>query len=296
MTHRRTWGDYAFLTTNYALLLMMGIVTLFPFLNLLAISLNDAQDTLKGTIYVWPRIFTLQNYDTIFANNNLAMAAVRSVVRTVLGAGLGVISTAMLAYVLSRKEFMFRKSFNIILIVTMYVNGGLIPFYLLVKNIHLINHGAVYILPTLIGVFNVIIMRSYFESLPDGIVESARIDGASDFQILFRIVILVSMPVMATVTLYVAVAHWNSWFDNYLYASRNPHLNLLQFELQKVLIGSVNQVFDQNTHIDGSDARRTNPETIRAAMTIIVTVPILFVYPFLQRYFVKGMTFAAMKE
>lgn len=296
MAHRNTWGDYVFHTLNYALLIAMGVVTLFPFLNLLAISLNDAQDTLKGTVYLWPRIFTMQNYQTIFANNNLAMAAVRSVIRTVVGAGLGVVCTAMLAYVLSRKEFMFRKSFNLILIITMYVNGGLIPFYLLIKNIHLINNPAVYILPLLIGVFNVIIMRSYFESLPDGIVESARIDGASDFQILFRIVIQISMPVVATITLYLAVMHWNSWFDNYLYASRNANLNLLQFELQKILIGSVNQVFDQNTHIDGSDARRTNPETIRAAMTIIVTVPILFVYPFLQRYFVKGMTFAAMKE
>jgi putative aldouronate transport system permease protein len=296
MSQRRSWGDYVFQTTNYAALLLLGIVTIFPFLNLLAISLNDAQDTLKDTIYIWPRQFTLENYGTIFANDNLAMSAVRSVIRTLLGAGLGVLSTAMLAYVLSRREFMFRKSFNLILIITMYVNGGLIPFYLLVKNIGLMNHAAVYILPVLISVFNVIIMRSYFESLPDGIVESARIDGASDFQILFRIIIQISLPVISTVTLYTAVWHWNSWFDNYLYASRNPHLNLLQFELQKILIGSVNQVFDPNTHIDSSDARRTNPETIRAAMTIIVTVPILFVYPFLQKYFVKGMTFAAMKE
>jgi len=296
MPQRLKWGDYLFHTTNYSMLFVLGIVTLFPFLNLLAISLNDAQDTMKGAIYLWPRLFTFSNYETIFANDNLAMSAVRSVIRTIVGAGLGVVSTAMLAYVLSRREFMFRKSFNLILIVTMYVNGGLIPFYLLIKNIGLMNHGAVYILPGLIGVFNVIIMRSYFESLPDGVVESARIDGASDFQILFRIVFQISLPVISTITLYVAVGHWNSWFDNYLFTSRNPDLNMLQFELQKILIGSVNQAFNPNTHIDSTDARRTNPESIRAAMTIIVTVPILFVYPFLQRYFVKGMTFAAMKE
>lgn len=296
MLQRRTWGDYAFHTINYTVLLLLGAMTLFPFLNLLAISFNDAQDTLKNTVYVWPRVFTLQNYMTIFDNDNLAMSFVRSVIRTLFGAGLGVVCTAMLAYTLSRKEFMFRKSFNLILIITMYVNGGLIPFYLLIKNIGLMNHPAVYILPGLISVFNVIIVRSYFESLPDGIVESARIDGASDFQILFRIIIQISLPVISTITLYTAVGHWNSWFDNYLFASRNPNLNLLQYELQKILIGSVNQVFDPNKHIDSTDARRTNPETIRAAMTIIVTVPILIVYPFLQKYFVKGMTFAAMKE
>ncbi|GLX69961.1 carbohydrate ABC transporter permease [Paenibacillus glycanilyticus] len=293
---RRSIGDVAFSIMNYTVLLVLGIATLFPFLNLAAISLNDAGDTLKGTIYVWPRVFTLENYSTIFANEGLAAAAVRSVIRTVVGTVLGVLCTAMLAYALSRREFFLRKPFNIILIITMYVNGGLIPFYLLVKNIGLMNHAAVYILPMLIGVFNVIIMRSYFEQLPEGIVESARIDGASDFQILFRIVLQISLPVLSTITLYIAVMHWNSWFDNYLYASRNENLNLLQYELQKILISSVNQVMSANTHIDATDARRTNPETIRAAMTIIVTLPILLVYPFLQKYFVKGMTFAAMKE
>ncbi|CAM3308666.1 carbohydrate ABC transporter permease [Paenibacillus lupini] len=296
MLVRRSKGDVIFSAFNYILLLVLGIGTLFPFLNLAAISLNDAGDTLKGTIYIWPRVFTLENYSTIFANHGLAAAAIRSVVRTVVGTALGVICTAMLAYALSRKEFFLRKTYNIILIITMYVNGGLIPLYLLIKNIGLMNHAAVYILPLLIGVFNVIIMRSYFEQLPEGIVESARIDGASDFQILFRIVLQISLPVLSTITLYIAVQHWNSWFDNYLYASRNENLNLLQYELQKILISSVNQVMSANTHIDATDARRTNPETIRAAMTIIVTLPILLVYPFLQKYFVKGMTVAAMKE
>ncbi|MGO4110569.1 carbohydrate ABC transporter permease [Paenibacillus sp. YAF4_2] len=296
MLVRRSKGDAIFSTLNYILLLVLGVGTLFPFLNLAAISLNDAGDTLKGTIYIWPRVFTLENYSTIFANHGLAAAAIRSVVRTVVGTALGVLCTAMLAYALSRREFFLRKTYNVILIITMYVNGGLIPFYLLVKNIGLMNNALVYILPMLIGVFNVIIMRSYFEQLPEGIVESARIDGATDFQILFRIVLQISLPVLSTITLYIAVQHWNSWFDNYLYASRNENLNLLQYELQKILISSVNQVMSANTHIDATDARRTNPETIRAAMTIIVTLPILLVYPFLQKYFVKGMTFAAMKE
>jgi putative aldouronate transport system permease protein len=293
---KRSTGDYVFNTLNYSLLLILGLGTLFPFMNLLAISLNDATDSLKGSIYLWPRVLTIGNYQAIFENDGLALAALRSVARTVIGTVFGVLFTAMLAYALSRKEFFIRKPLNIILIVTMYVNGGLIPFYLLIKNIGLMNHFAVYILPILISMFNVIIMRSYFEQLPDGIVESAKIDGATDFQVLFRIILQISLPVLSTITLFIAVQHWNSWFDNYLFASRKENLSLLQFELQKILISSVSQVFDPNSHVDSTDARRTNPESIRAAMTIIVTVPILFVYPFLQKYFVKGITVAAMKE
>jgi putative aldouronate transport system permease protein len=293
--NRNRSNDYVFNIFNYTLLTLLGIATLAPFLNLMAISFNDALDSLKGDIYLWPRVFSTDNYTAIFGNEGLALSGVRSIIRTVLGAGLGVFFTAMVAYALSRKEFVFRKSFNFVLVMTMYVNGGLIPFYILIKNIGLMNHFAVYLLPLLISAFNVIIMRSYFESLPEGLVESAKLDGATEFQSLFRIVMPICMPVVATITLYLAVMHWNSWFDNYLYASRNENLSLLQYELMKILMDSVNHVVDPNAHIDGESIKR-NPEAIRAAMTIIVTLPILFVYPFLQKYFVKGMTVAAMKE
>ncbi|CAI6078248.1 carbohydrate ABC transporter permease [Cohnella sp. JJ-181] len=291
----RTRGDYAFNSLNYVVLTLLGFATVFPFLNLLAISLNDTLDTMRGGIYFFPRKWTLLNYEIIFRENGLLMAGVRSVIRTVLGTALGLFCTTLLAYALSRREFFLRKQLNVVLVLTMYINGGLIPTYLLIRNLHLMNNFAVYILPLLISVYNVIIMRSYFEQLPDGITESAKIDGATDFQVLFRIVLQISLPVLSTIALFIAVMHWNSWFDNYLYASRNQNLSLLQYTLQKVLIQSANEIVSDNGHAN-VQAIRNNPESIRAAITMVVTLPILFVYPFLQKYFVKGITIGAMKE
>ncbi|MFC5531189.1 carbohydrate ABC transporter permease [Cohnella yongneupensis] len=295
MRNQRAWQDIAFSGANYTLLAALGFFTLFPFWNLFSISLNDALDTLKGGIYFYPRHFTLTNYEIIFRNDSLVHATFISVARTVVGTALGVIATAMLAYSLSRKTFVMRKPFNIILVFTLFVNAGLLPSYLLIRDLGLMNHFAVYIVPALISAYNVIIVRSYFEQLPDGIVESATIDGANDYQVLFRIVMPVSMPVIATITLFIAVVHWNSWFDNYLYTSGTESLNTLQFELQKILLQSANELVASGNSLS-SQQLRTNPETIRASMTMVVTLPILFVYPFLQRFFVKGIMFASMKE
>jgi len=289
-------GDASLSVALYSGLLLFSLFTLYPFLNILAVSLNDKIDTIRGGIYLWPRVWSMQNYTEIFANPNLLGAFLMSVLRTVVGTVLGILCTALFAYALSAKEFMYRKLFNGMLVVTLYVNGGLIPTYLLIKNLELMNTFWVYILPLLISGFYVIIMRSYFESLPDGLIESAKIDGAGHFQTLFRIVIPVSLPVLATITLFVAVLHWNSWFDNYLYASREQSLSLLQYELMKILLSAMNQSATQQAHISENTVNIVNPQSVRAAMTIIVTVPILLVYPFLQRYFVKGMTVGAMKE
>lgn len=269
-------------------------MTLYPFAHLLAISLNDSLDTLRGGIYLLPRQWTLENYRNVFENDALYSAAFMSILRTVIGTALGILSTSMFAYALSRREFIFRKSFNLILIVTLYINGGLIPMYLLIKELHLVNNFMVYILPVMVNGFYIIIMRSFFDQLPDGLVESAKIDGATDFQTLFRIMLPVSLPVVATIALFVSVMHWNTWFDNYLYTSRSEKLALLQYELMKILLDSQNQQ-SSTQHIDENMARSITPESIRATMTIVVTMPILFVYPFLQKYFVKGMMIGALK-
>jgi len=292
----RRVGDYVFSVLNYTFLILLSAATLFPFINLLAISLNDPLDTVKGGIYLWPREFTFSNYFYTFNNEKLFGAALRSVLRTVVGSILGVLTTAFIAYALSRKEFMLRKSMNLFLVFTLYLNAGLIPVYLLIKEIGLMNTFAVYILPTLVSAYNIMIMRSYFEQLPEGVIESSKIDGANEFQTLFRIVMPMSMPVVATITLFVAVMHWNSWFDNYLYTSRDANLSLLQFELQKILMSSINQVFAKGDSSSVRQALGASPQSIRSAITIVVTLPILFVYPFLQRYFVKGITIASIKE
>lgn len=293
---KRLSSENVFSIANYVLLAILGAATLYPFIYLLAVSFNDSLDTMRGEIYIWPHKFTWVNYEIVLQADSLRGAAMRSVVRTILGTGLSVLCTSMLAYTLSRKEFLLRKFLNYALVFSMYISGGLIPTYLLIKYLGLTNSFWVYILPGLIGVFNVIIIRSYFEQLPEGLSESAKIDGASDFQTYLRVVMPVSLPVLATITLFMAVWHWNSWFDNYLYNNRD-NLNLLQYELVKILIQSTSQMSsDASGHIDSSSLRQVTPQSIRATMTIIVTLPILFVYPFLQKYFVKGMTVGSIKE
>ncbi|GAB6991748.1 carbohydrate ABC transporter permease [Paenibacillus pini] len=293
---RRSIGDISFSVINYMFLAALGMITVYPFLNLLAISFNDSLDSLRGAVYVFPNEFTLDNYRVVFKSDSLLHAGILSVARTVLGTALSVLCTAMLAYTLSRREYMFRKPINLILIVSMYLNGGIIPTYLLIKNLGMTNTFWVYIIPGLISVFNVIIIRSYFEQLPEGLIESAKVEGASDISILFRVILPISLPVISTITLFVAVGHWSSWFDNYLYNSKE-NLSVLQYELMKILIQSTNQVSSNATgYVDKNVLAQTTPQSIRATLTVIVTMPIIFIYPFLQKYFIKGMTVGAMKE
>ncbi|UVI27365.1 carbohydrate ABC transporter permease [Paenibacillus spongiae] len=295
---RKSMGvsGYAFDAINYALLALLGIATLYPFLNLMAISFNHPMDTIRGQVYLWPNEFTWSNYLIVFENDGLLGAAGRSVARTLLGTFLSVTCTTMLAFTLSRKEYVLRKSINYVLIVSMYVSGGIIPGYMLIKNLGLLNSFWVYIIPGLIGVYNVIIIRSYFDSMPEGLMESAKIDGASDFQLFSKIALPTSLPVLATITLFVSVGHWNAWFDNYLYNTK-PNLSLLQYELMKILIQSTSQVTSNATgYVDKETLRQTTPQSIRATMTVIVTLPILFVYPFMQRYFIKGIMVGSIKE
>jgi len=277
----------------YAFLSVAAFTTLYPFIYLLVISLNETQDALRGGLYFWPRKFTVENYIYVFENQKLARASFNSVLRTVIQTVLSVFACGMLAYVLGRKTFMFRRLFSLTLVITMYVSGGLIPTYLLIKNLHLMNTFAVYIVPGLVSAFYIFIMRTFFEQLPEGLVESAYIDGANDFRIFTRIIMPISLPVVATVALYVAVNEWNSWFDNYLYNSRNENLAVLQYELQKMI-----QVVENTSSEEGGEGsqRIISPLTIKSTLTILVTLPILFIYPFLQKYFVKGLTLGAMKD
>lgn len=288
--------------TLFDLILSIGmtiviIITLYPFLNILAISLNDAVDTAKGGIHIWPRQFTFANYTEIFGSNDrLLKAFIMSVTRTVVGTVTGIIASTMLAYTLSRKDFVFNKPIAILLVLTMFVSGGLIPDYMLIRNLGLINEFAVYILPMLISAFNVIIIRSFMDNLPKALEESAKMDGANDFTIFARIILPLSMPVIATISLFLAVGQWNSWFDTYLYARSNENLTTLQYELMKILDNASTSggagINAQNAEFI---AKQTNPQSLKMAITIIATVPILMVYPFLQKYFVTGLTLGAVK-
>lgn len=278
-------------------MLVVVVVTLYPFLNILAISLNDATDTARGGIHILPRQFTWANYEYIFNGNDRLLGAFgMSVLRTIVGTITGILASTMLAYTLSRRDFVFNGAISFILVITMFVSGGLIPEFLLIRELGLMNNFLVYILPMLISAFNVIVIRSFMDGIPMALTESAKMDGAHDFTIFWKIIIPLSLPVIATVSLFLAVGQWNNWFDTYLYARSNANLTTLQFELMKILDNTQMSAGDITSGNAEYVAGRTNPQSIQMAITIIATVPILMVYPFLQRYFVTGLTLGAVKS
>ncbi len=293
--NRTTAGEKVFTIANYTCMVLLGVVTLYPFLNVLAISLNDSLDTVKGGITIFPRMFTLNNYKEIFQLNTLSTAVTVSVLRTVVGTFAGIISTAMLAFTMSREDYFARKFITVLFVVTMYVGGGLIPDYMLIRHLGLTNNFLVYIVPNLISVFNVIVLRSFIDGLPFELQESAKLDGANDLTVFFRIIFPLCTPAIATLSLFIAVGQWNSWFDTFLYCGLNKNLTTLQFELQKILSNAQSGSQDMYRGIDSTDIKRISPESIRMAMTIVATLPILFVYPFVQKYFIKGLTLGAVK-
>lgn len=291
-------GDRVFDTFNIIMMLLLVVVTLYPFINTLAVSLNQATDSLKGGIYLWPREWTLENYKFVLKESSIYQATFISAMRTIIGTVLSVLCCSMVAYTISRPEYVLRKFVSLAFILTMYFSGGLIPNFLLIRELGMIGSFSVYIIPGLIGVFNVIVIRSFIEGLPEGILESARIDGAGEFTTFLRVVLPLCLPVIATVSLFTAVSQWNSWFDVFLYNSSYPELSTLQYELMKILQNSgasMNSQDYSSMFSTSNQANQVTPTSIRATMTIVASVPIIMVYPFLQKYFVQGMTIGGVK-
>lgn len=288
-------GERIFDVFLYIALGLIMIVTLYPFLNVLAISFNESTDTVRGGIYIFPREWTLENYQRIFSYTGLIQGFKISILRTLSGTLLGLISASMLAFTLSRPEFRARKFVSVFLALTMYFSGGMVPMYILMKDLNLIGTFWIYILPGMVSAFNVFIIRSFMDGLPFALQESAKLDGANDFMIFYKIILPLCKPVLATIALFLAVGQWNEWFTTYLYNGNKPHLTTLQFELMKVL-SSTNQGSGMvNANDMARQMAQISPESIKMAITIVVTVPILVVYPFLQKYFVGGMTLGAVK-
>ncbi|MBD2846458.1 carbohydrate ABC transporter permease [Paenibacillus sp. IB182496] len=277
-------------------MLFVTVVTLYPFLNVLAISFNDSTDSVRGGLTVYPREFTLENYKVIFAYETLVTGFRNSVLRTVIGTVIGIASASMLAFALSRRDFQGRRFISFYLALTMYVSGGLIPIYILIRDLGLLNTFAVYILPGVVTAFNVFVIRSFMDGLPEALQESAKLDGANDFVIFWRIILPLCKPALATIALFLAVGQWNSWFDTYLYNASKEALTTLQYELMKVLQSTDRGMSDYRGQNMNEVMNQVSPESVKMAITMVVTVPILAVYPFLQKYFVKGMTLGAVKS
>ncbi|MGYP001030697886 len=288
-------GDKVFVVCNTIFLVAFVIITLYPVLNTVALSFNNGIDAVRGGIHLLPRVFTLQNYKTVLGQQNIVTGAYISVARTVVGTILALAANALLAYVVSRKRFLFRSQLSLFWVITMYVSGGMIPTLILYRNLGLTGTFWVYVIPGMISVFNMLVLRTYMMGLPEGLEESAQIDGANDFTIFVRIISPLCKPVYATVALFVAVGQWNSWFDVMLYNRMNTKYTTLQYELMK-LLSSVMQQGGSATSAGQGAAAAVTPVTVRAAATVVTMLPIICLYPFLQRYFVAGMTLGSVKE
>lgn len=272
---------------------LVCFVTLYPFLYCLAYSLSNSITVMTKTVTVFPINFTLENYGVVFKNQLILNSFLVSVLRTAAAIVYSLIVTGLASYAISKSMLPGKKILSLILIVPMYISGGLIPYYVLIHDLHLFNNFLVYILPHGFSAFNMLIMKTYFDTLPPGLEESARLDGAGDITIFFRIILPLSMPIVATISMFVGVWHWNSWFDVMLFVN-NIKLMPMQTMLQKLLMEN----FSADLKAQAAQAmgnNTTSPESLKMATIIVSTIPIVCIYPFFQKYFIKGVMIGAVK-
>lgn len=290
----RTPGEWVLDIMKVVFLAFVVVVTVYPFWNIFIISINDATDAIRGGLYFLPRKLSLSSYAEILGRSTFLASIKVSVGRTLIGTPIAVLVTAMLAYPLSRKDLVGRKFWNLLFVFTMYFGGGLVPYYMVLKGIHMLNTFWVFIFPMMMSVYNMILIRSYIESMPDSLFEAAKIDGANDLVVFVKMVIPLSKPILMTVALFVAINQWNSWFDAYLYTSDQALK-----PMQSILVEILNQYqTGASTSQAMSNAKAgvtVTPDSIRMAATMVATLPIIMVYPFVQKYFVKGIMLGAVK-
>ena len=294
-SHRLDAGGWIFVICNTIFLILFALVTLYPVINTVAYSFNDGLDALRGNIYIWPRKFSVESYKTVFNMHGIVVGARVTVLRTLIGTFTALIANALLAFVISRKRFLFKSSLSLFWVITMYVNGGMVPVMILFKYLGLLGSFWVYIIPGMVSAFNVMVLRTYMQDLPDELEESAQLDGAGYITIFARIISPLCKPVYATVALFVAVGQWNSWFDAMLYNRLNPEYTTLQYELMRLLSSVSKQGGNVGLASQAAASTQVTTISVRSAASVVTMVPIIIVYPFLQRYFVTGLTIGGVK-
>lgn len=282
-----------FVAFNYAFLFLMMFVTLYPVWLTFITSISNGLDVMKGGVTWLPVNPTLATYEKIF-RGELFMYMRNSVFYTVLGTFINLLMSSLCAYPLSRKTFSGRKFFTTMVTITLFFSGGMIPMYLVVKQYGLLNTIWSLVLPGAISTYNMIIIRTSFQSIPDSLVESAQLDGANDIIVLFRIIIPLSKATLATMLLFYAVSHWNSYFDAMLYINRKD-LQPLQILLRNLLVAGVSSEETLTATASGAANFAVTDRTMRAGTIVVATLPILIVYPFVQRFFVKGVMIGSVK-
>jgi len=292
MVLKRSIGERIFEVFNITLMIFIMIITLYPFYYVVLGSVSNSNLLIAHTgLLLVPQGFSLDAYKVVLKHPMIATGYYNTFIYVTVGTFLNIIMTSLGAYALSKKSFYWKKLIMMAIVFTMFFRGGMIPSFLVVLKLGMMNTRAAIIIPGLINTWNLIIMRTYFQSIPDSLEESAYIDGANDFLILFRIVLPLSLPIVAVMILYYGVGHWNSWFSAMLYL-KNKELHPLQLVLREILLANVT---DPMLGDMLAGERMEIAETIKYATIIVATLPILIVYPFLQKYFVKGMMIGALK-
>ena len=296
---KKSLPEYIFDTFNIIFLLLLTFACFYPFYYIIIYSLSDPALSSRGLTF-FPRGFTFNNLIDVFQLPNLPRATFNSILRTVVGSTVTVFCSTFLGYVVSKENLPFRKIIYRFAIVTMYFSAGLVPWYLTMIAYGFSNNFMVYIIPGALSIFFVILVKTFIESLPPALEESARIDGAGYLKCFFHIIVPLSMPIIATLYVFAAVGQWNSFFDNFIFMSSSNHdMHTLQFILfnymrrAEAVASDINSLGAVSVAMGGT--RRITPMTVRMSVTTIITLPILFVYPFAQRFFVKGIMIGAIK-
>lgn len=290
----KRFGIFDFI--NYFFMIVMIVIMLYPFWYCVVGSFNEGLDYLRGGVFLWPRKFTTSNYKAVFLDKSILQAFLVTIEKCVVGTITSLLCTSLVAYAITRPNLKFKKVYIPFIMLTMFFSGGLIPYFILINDIGLYDSFWVYIIPGMFSAYNMIIIQSFMRELPNELIESAKIDGASEYRIFFQIILPLSKPVLATIALFTMVGHWNSYFDSMMYTN-SLDLQTIQLFLKKVItdpavakgLGSAATVAipTQAVHI--------TPQVVKLATMVITALPIVCVYPFLQKYFVKGVTMGAVK-
>lgn len=289
-TRRNTAFDYF----NIILQALLALTILIPFLHLLVISVSSPSYATRSGLHLWPDTLDFSTYKRVLSSRYIWTGYRATLIRTVLGTVIQLFVTSMGAYVLSKRYFPHRTFWTMCIVFTMYFSGGMIPSYLLMGNLHLMNTYASMILPGLVGTYNMILIRNYFQSIPQDLEDACMIDGAGQFTTFYKIIIPVSTPILATVALWLAVGHWNSWFDVLLYM-RDENKMTLQIILRRIVLEGTQQLLDMSSSTSLTDTEVISTDGLKAATIYVATLPILLVYPFVQKYFVKGIMVGSLK-
>ncbi len=296
LLRRRSAGDWVFDIVNVGLILVLCATIVYPFMNQITLSVSNRVDVQAKGLHLFPHLgrMTIDSYQRVLLGGSIVPAFFWTILRTVLGTSITVTVLIMMAYSLSKKYLPYRNFWTFLVVFTMFFSGGLVPNFLLIRSLGMMNTIWALVLPFVANAFSLIIARNFMMSVSEELAESARIDGANDVTILFRIYVPVSMPIIATLSLWSMVQHWNSWFDALIYIQRPP-IQILQAILRRVLIDASFTATSIDEQMLAIEFQEYTPESLRAAILMVVTIPIVLTYPFFQRYFVKGIMLGSLK-